>query len=225
MTKRKFIENHWLVFAIQGVIGLLFGWFVIFTGISTVSQLIPVVATTLLALGIIDLFNLLDRERHNAGWGLTLILTLIELTVALTLLFTQGQPAFWHLIIVACYTIVRGIFEILIGFHYLTDATDRFMWIVCGTCGCILGFVILNAGQFVNSTTFIKFFGTYMMVYGITNLIYGAHNKFKREDERETRRKAAEKRRKLRAKGLAGLGVIAAIKTKSKRDKRKTAKK
>ncbi len=225
MRKRKFVENHWLVFAVQGVIGLLFGWFVIFTGISTVSQLIPIVATILLALGIIDLVNLLHRERQNAGWGLTLVLALIELVVALTLLFTLGQPAFWHLIVVACYTIVRGLFEILIGFHYLTDATDRFMWIVCGICGCILGFVILNSGQFVNTTTFIKFFGTYMMIYGITNLIYGVHNKFEREEEREARRKQAEKRRKMRLKGAAGLGILAMIKGKNKHGDRKSAKK
>lgn len=197
---RKFTENHWLVFAIQGAIGLLFGWFVIFTGISDVHQLIPVVATTLLALGIIDMINLLRRERQHEGWGLTLILTIMELLTALILLFTIDKPAFWHLAIVAGYTIIRGIFEILIGFHYLTDATDRFMWILCGTCGCILGFVILNSGQYVNMTTFIKFFGTYMMIYGITNLIYGVHNKFEREEDRLARQKAYEKRKKARAK-------------------------
>ena len=205
MAKRKFVENSWRVFALQGVIGLLFGWFVIFTGISSVAQLIPVVATTLLALGIIDLINLFRRERRRDGWGLTLILTIIELATAIFLLCFINQPAFWHLVVVACYTIIRGVFEILIGFRYLTDATDRFMWILCGICGCILGFVILNSGQFINLTTFIKYFGTYMMIYGLTNLIYSTHNKFEREEEREVRRKKAEKRRKERIKKIKKL--------------------
>ena len=205
MSKRKFIENSWRVFALQGVIGLLFGWFVIFTGISDVTQLIPVVATTLLALGIIDLINLFRRERRREGWGLTLALTVIELVAAVALLATIHQPAYWHLIVVAFYTTIRGIFEILIGFKFLTDLTDRFMWVVCGICGCILGFVILNSGQFIDLTTFIKFFGTYMMIYGITNLIYGIHNKYEREEERENRRKLAEKRRKERARDIKKL--------------------
>lgn len=210
MAKRKFVENSWRVFALQGVIGLLFGWFVIFTGISSVTQLIPVVATTLLALGIIDLINVFRRERRHEGWGLTLALTMIELVAALVLLLGLQQPAYWHLLVVAAYTIIRGVFEILIGFRFLTDLTDRFMWVVCGICGAILGFVILNSGQYINLTTFIKFFGTYMMIYGLTNLIYGIHNKYEREEEREARRKKAEKRRKER---------LTAIKSKVRRKK------
>ena len=202
MAKRKFVENSWRVFALQGIIGLLFGWFVIFTGISNVQQLIPVVATTLLALGIIDLINIFRRERRREGWGLTLALTIIELIAAGILLLGLQQPAYWHLIVVAIYTIIRGVFEILIGFRFLTDMTDRFMWIVCGICGCILGFVILNSGQYIEMTTFIKFFGTYMMIYGLTNLIYGIHNKYERQEEREHRHKLAEKRRKERAEKL-----------------------
>lgn len=194
--KRKYIESHWLVFAFQGLVGLLFGWFVMFTGISDVSSLVAVVATTLLLLGIIDVFNLLHRKRLQYVWGLTLVLAIVEIVVAMLLLFTINDNYTWHLVIIALYTIFRGIFEILIGLKSLTDPTDRFMWTTCGITGTILGFVILNSGNFSNSTTFIKVFGTYMMIYGLTNIIYGIHNKNEIAEAKEHKRKLDRKRRK-----------------------------
>ena len=73
------------------------------------------------------------------------------------------------------------------------------MWIVCGICACILGFVVLNSGHFENPTTFIKFFGTYMMIYGITTLIYAVHNKNELAEQKEERRLAREKRKAEKA--------------------------
>lgn len=200
VKKKKYIESHWLVFGFQGLVGLLFGWFVMFTGIQETNSLVAVVGSTLLALGTVDAFNLLYRKRLQQNWGLTLVLMLLEVAVALVLLFTLTQNPAWHLGLIAGYTLFRGIFEILIGLKSLTDPTDRFMWIVCGICGCILGFVIFNSGHFDDPTTFIKFFGTYMMIYGITNLIYGFHNKSELEEQEEERRLAAEKRKKEREK-------------------------
>ena len=46
-----------------------------------------------------------------------------------------------------------------------------------GICGCVIGFVILNASSFVEETLFIHIFGTYLMIFGLSNLIYGIHNK------------------------------------------------
>lgn len=174
---KKYIESHWLVFALEGAIGLLLGWYLTFTGITETATLVTVVACVLLFLGLVDAFNLLYKKRVPSSWGLTIILTLLEVGVSLGLLFTRDQNAAVHLAILAGYSMLRGLLEILIGFKSLSDSTDRFMWIVCGICGCVLGFVILNSGNFASATTFVKFFGTYMMIYGVTNLIYGVHNK------------------------------------------------
>lgn len=202
-NRRKYIESHWLVFVFQGIIGLLFGWFVMFTGTSNVSTLVTIVAVTLLLLGIVDAFNLLYRKRRQHAWGLTVVVAVIEIAVSLALLLTINQNYAWHLAIIAIYTICRGVFDILIGLRSLTDPTDRFMYVVCGMCGVILGFVILNSGQFTETTTFIKFFGTYMMIYGLTNLIYGIHNKNELSEQREYKRLLAKQyrlRKKLSAK-------------------------
>ncbi|MBQ7040697.1 DUF308 domain-containing protein [Candidatus Saccharibacteria bacterium] len=196
---KKYIESHWLVFALQGIVGLLFGWFVMFTNIQEVSTLVVISGSTLLALGVIDVANLIYRKRRQQNWGLALMLMFLNLAVGLALLFTKDLNVAWALGLLAGYTIFCGVFEILQGFKSLSDPTDRFMWIVCGICACILGFVVLNSGHFENPTTFIKFFGTYMMIYGITTLIYAVHNKNELAEQKEERRLAREKRKAEKA--------------------------
>lgn len=192
-TKRKYIESHWLIYAFQGVVSLLFGWYIMFTGNQNASNLVASVGVVLLALGIIEVFNLLHRKRNNHNLALSLILAVTELIIAFALLFTLNQNPAWALTIIAVYTLGRGVLELLLAFRSLTDPTDRFMWAVCGICGCVIAFVVFNSGH-IDPTTFIKFFGTYMMIYGVTNLIYGVHNKNElAEDkaERAARRAAA----------------------------------
>lgn len=201
-NKRKYIESHWLVYAFQGLISLLFGWFVMFTGLKDLASLTGVVGTTLLCLGVIEFFNLLYRKHYGGSLIISLIMAITEVAIALVMLFTQNREMVFPLVLLAIYTIGRGVLEIFLAFTSLTDKTDKFMWAVCGICGCVIGVVILNSGSFVDTTTFVKFFGTYMMIYGITNLIYGIHNKNELHEQ-----KAQEAREKRLLARLAPKGI------------------
>ena len=72
------------------------------------------------------------------------------------------------------------------------DQTDRFIRIAVGVCGAIMGFIILNAGDFEIST-FIRFFGAYMLVVGIGSFIYGIHNFDQKQEDRVARKESAKK--------------------------------
>ena len=201
--KRKYVDSHWLIFAFEGAVALLFGWFALFTGLKDTSALVSIVGSLLLGLGIIELFNLLRRAHLNETWGFTLISALFEVGVAFALLFTSDQELVWHLALIAGYTIVRGAFEILIGLRAVDDITDKFIWVVTGICGAVMGFVILKSGDDVvskNAPTFIQFFGAYMALYGLANLIYGVHNHDQANDLHTERSEAAKKAAKTLAK-------------------------
>lgn len=194
--KRKYVDSHWLIFAFEGVVALLFGAFSLFTNLSDTSALVSIVGSLLLGLGIIELFNLLRRAHLNETWGFTFVSALIEIATAFALLFTSDQNAVWHLALIAGYTVIRGVFEILIGLKAVDDQTDKFIWVIIGVCGAIMGFVILNSGEATiedNAPAFIKFFGSCMMLYGLANLIYGVHN-HDQENELKAERSAAAKK-------------------------------
>lgn len=174
---KKYIETHWLFYALQGVASLVFGGFMLFTNIGSVSELTAIVGVALLCLGVIEVFSLLYRKHYGHSLALSMLLAISEVVIALLLLFTRDYGMAWPLTLLAIYTIGRGILEIVLAFTAMTDKTDRFMWVICGICATIIGIVILNSGNFFVQTTFIQFFGSYMMVYGITNLFYGVHNR------------------------------------------------
>jgi uncharacterized membrane protein HdeD (DUF308 family) len=194
--KRKYVDSHWLIFAFEGVVALLFGWFALFTNLSDTNSLISIIGSLLLGLGIIELFNLLRRTHLNETWGFSLIAALIEVSVAFALIFTSAQQLVLHLALVAGYTVIRGIFEVLIGLRSVDDITDKFIWVATGICGAIMGFVILNTGSIEienNAPAFIKFFGSYMALFGFSNLIYGVHNCNQVQDLKEERKEASKK--------------------------------
>ncbi|MDO4978737.1 MAG: DUF308 domain-containing protein [Candidatus Saccharibacteria bacterium] len=200
--KRKYVDSHWLIFAVQGVFMLLFGWFTMFANVESLNTLVAVIGTVLLGLGVIELFNLLRRTVLKETWGLSLALAVFEIAVAFTLLFTLDMNSVLHLAIIASYVVVRGLLEILIGLRSVDDRTDKFIWTGLGVIGCIMGFVILNSETFAESIGFIKVFGSYMMLAGFTHLIYGVHNndqaKILKEQRTASAKRSASKRSAVR---------------------------
>lgn len=191
-TKLKYIDSHWGIFALQGIVALLFGWFALFTSSSDIQTLVIVVGSVLLSLGIIELLNLLARTRTKNTWGVSLVMAILEISAGLALLFTYEQNVAWHLVVIAAYTILRGIFEIILGLRSIDDLTDKFIWILAGICACIMGVVILNTGH-LGTIPFIKYFGSYMMVFGVVNLIYSVHNNEQGKDYRSEKLAAKKK--------------------------------
>ena len=192
---RKYIDSHWLLFVLKGLVALGFGVFAIFSMKRDFSTLVMTVGIFLLSLSILEFINALYRARQKTGWAVSVVLAVIDAVVALALLFTLTQSPVWHLYIIAGYTFCRGFAEIVSGFRATVDPTDRFTWVFGGMCGAIMGIVILNSGEF-----FIRFFGVYLVILGICSLFYGIHNRAQKIEDRiarqETARLSASKRKK-----------------------------
>ena len=87
----------------------------------------------------------------------------------------------------------------MIGFRTTVDPTDRFIWVLCGICGMIFGFVIFNSGHLPN-IDFLRFFGAYMLILGISSLDYGVHNRVQKLEDREARSLAAKETKRKNPK-------------------------
>lgn len=196
--KRKYIDSHWLVFIFQGAIALFFGCLTLFTSDESSTGLMPIIGILLLALAIVEFANSLHRSRQRQGWLVSTLVALFDAGVGLALLFVMNEGMVWHLSLLAAYTAIRGIFEIVIGFRTTVDPTDRFIWVLCGVCGIVFGFVIFNSGHLAN-VDFIRFFGAYMLILGVASLIYGIHNREQRIEDREARSIAAKEARKKKS--------------------------
>ena len=96
------------------------------------------------------------------------------------------------LIAIAVYTIISGVIDIFHGFLSTVDPTDRFIRVLAGILGCVMGAVIINAGDF-DIMTFIRFFGAYMLIVGVTSMIYGVHNRAQEVEDKIARKESRQK--------------------------------
>lgn len=193
--KRKYIDSHWLVFIFQGAVALFFGCITLFTSSESPSGLIPVIGLCLLSLAVVEFANSLYRSHRREGWLVATLVALFDALFWLALLFISNYEMVWHLSLLAAYTALRGIFEIVIGFRTTVDPTDRFIWLLCGIAGVVFGFVIFNSGHLQN-IDFIRFFGAYMLILGVGSLIYGVHNREQKIEDQTARSEAARAARK-----------------------------
>ena len=205
---RKYIDKHWLLFVMRGVLAVIFGCLVLFgggdnidefSGVGHVSNLIAIASVFLLFMGIIDAIGALYSSVKKHGWINSIIDAIIDILAAIALLFFAKDNLVNALIIISIYTLISGIIDVFHGFLSTVDPTDRFIRIMAGIFGCIMGIVILNAGNF-EVTTFLRFFGAYMLVVGTTSMIYGIHNRSQKIEDHIARSEARRSTAKAKTK-------------------------
>lgn len=200
---RRFIDKHWLMFIVRGIIAVVSGCLIMFVGALGVENIIAMISVLLLLMGIIDAVGALYSSTKKHGWVNSIIDALVDVIAAVALLFFAKDNIVSSLVIISVYTVVSGIIDIFHGFLSTVDPTDRFIRILAGACGCVIGLVMLNAGN-LEMITFIRFFGAYMLIVGVTSMIYGVHNRAQAKEDlaarKEARKKVASKTKKSSAK-------------------------
>ena len=184
---RRFIDKHWLMIMVRGTLAVIFGCYALFGGMSSMGSMIAIVSVFLLFMGIVDSVGALYSSVKRHGWINSVIDALIDVIASLALLFFAKNDLTNSVIILSVYTIISGVIDIFHGFLSTVDPTDRFIRILAGVAGCVIGLVIVNAGNF-ELTTFMRFFGAYMLIVGVTSLIYGVHNRAQNDEDRVARR-------------------------------------
>lgn len=203
-TTKKFIESHWLTFAMKGAISVVAGMCLMFANGWNTEILIHIVGWTMIGLGLIELINMIHRSHKQANWGFPLFLGLLEIAIAIVLLITTipglgiEQQIPFRIATLSGYVLFASVVTIFIGFASFTNMTDRFMWIVNGMLGSVLAFVLF-AGSGLSITMHIELFGTYLLINGLTDLFFGVHShdeKLQDKADRAAKRLAAKKGKK-----------------------------
>lgn len=187
---RRYIDKHWFVFIIRGVLAGIFGFLMLFGKLNSIEGVVAMISVFLLFMGIVDATSALYNSTKKRGWFNSIIDAGIDVITAMLLLFFAKSDLVTSLIIISVYTALSGVIDLFHGFISTVDPTDRFIRILAGVCGCVMGAVILNAGSF-EVMTFIRFFGTYMLIVSVTSLIYGVHNRAQNTEDKIARREVS----------------------------------
>ena len=196
---RRHIDKHWFVFIFRGLLAAGFGFLALFSAMNNREMIISIISVFLLLMGIVDSVSALYASIRKHGWINSVIDALVDVVAALVLLFVAKNSLVVALVVIAVYTVVSGLIDVFHGFLSTVDPTDRFIRVLTGMLGCIMGIVILNAGDF-EETIFIRFFGAYMLIVGVTSMVYGVHNRAQDIEDSIARSQAAKKATKKIAK-------------------------
>lgn len=199
---RRYIDKHWFVFIVRGLLAIGFGFLTLFGAMNNKELAISMVSVFLLLMGIVDSVSALYASVKKHGWINSVVDALVDIAAALSLLFFAKNNITTALIIISVYTVVSGLIDVFHGFLSTVDPTDRFIRILVGVLGCVIGVVILNAGDF-EMMTFMRFFGAYMLLVGATSLIYGVHNRSQDVEDSVARSQALKGKKKGATKKTA----------------------
>lgn len=191
---RKYIDKHWIIFVLRGLMAGVFGFLLLFGGMVDIENIMIEISVFLLLIGIVDSVSALYNSTKKRGWVNSIIDAGIDVVAAVALLFFAKTDITTSVIILSVYTVLSGVIDVFHGFLSTVDPTDRFIRVLAGMCGCVIGIVILNSGNF-EITTFARFFGTYMLVVGITSAIYGVHNREQNIEDKIARKQAHKKKK------------------------------
>lgn len=181
-TKRRYIESHWLVFAMKGLLAAVAGIWMILSFSADVHFLTRIVGATLLGMSAIEMFNIFHRRRLQRNWSMPLAISAVELIVALALLILvdpsnpNSDNLALRIAIFAGFTVYASVISVIIGMTCYKNITDSMFWIVNGIIGAALGFAIF-ADNGVSPITHIRLFGIYLLVKGLTEFYFGIHSK------------------------------------------------
>jgi len=175
--KKRYLESHYTIFILKGLVGILIGLFLFFTSHDDFRLLSALVGLTLVIFGSSECVNIVQRRKSNSSAAVPIFIMLIEVTLGILMLSPKiGEHLIPVVTILAGYMVLRGLFEIISAIKNLSDKTARFMWLVAGTVGVILGIVVFTYPAADNFTVF-RFVGTYFIIYGLIKLIYSVYRK------------------------------------------------
>ena len=222
---RRYIDKHWLSFVFRGGVAIVFGFLMLFGALNDFNFTISLLIIYLLIMGIIDATSALYNSAKKRGWVNAVIDALVDVAAALCLLFVGMNNFANSIVILAIYTLVSGVIDIFHGFLSTVDPTDRFIRVLSGVIGAVVGFVILNAGGFADKMIFARFFGGYLLVVGVTSMIYGIHNRSqkiedivaRKEARKVVTKKAVARSSKAGKSGKAGVAGKAGAKKKARK--------
>jgi len=157
--------NHWWVLLLRGIAAVLFGFLAfVWPGLTLV-----VLVFLFGAYALVDGVTALFVGGRARAWWMVFAGVLGIIAGVLTFIF-PGITAFWLLILIASWAIVRGIFEIVAAIQLRKELTNEWMLIIGGAFSIIFG-VLLFLNPAAGALAVVWLIGAYAAAFGIMMIV------------------------------------------------------
>ena len=172
---REMVRNlaqNWWALVIRGVAGVLFGIGALVWPPAAVAALVLLFGAYALVDGIFNIVAALRAPREGRRWGWLTFSGLIGIATGLITFFFPGITALALVVLIASWSVVTGVAEIVAAIRLRKQIRHEWLWILSGLLSVAFGLllVVLPAAGAVALAVWI---GAYMLVFGALLIAFG----------------------------------------------------
>ncbi len=164
------LGRNWWVFALRGVIAILFGLLALIWPGLTLATLVLFFGAYALVDGIFSAIAGVASIGNNQRWWAMLLVGLAGIIIGLITLFNPAITAVVLITLIAVWAIITGIFEIVAAIQMRRSINNEWMLILGGILSIIFG-VLLFMSPAAGALALVTIIGIFAIVFGVTELI------------------------------------------------------
>ena len=166
------LARNWWVFALRGVIAILFGVLAFLRPGTTLEVLVLLFAFWALFDGVLALIGSVGAAEAREPWWPLVFIGLLGIAAGVVTLKWPGITALALLLVIAYWSIFRGILEIVAAVR-LRQLVQREGWLILGGIASIVFGVLLIIYPGPGLLSVIWLIGLYSVIFGIALLMLG----------------------------------------------------
>ena len=164
------ISRNWWMFALRGVVAIIFGVVAFAQPKQALQALVLVFGAYALVDGIFAIFAGIAAREYFERWWAMLLEGMAGVVIGLLTFFWPGVTALVLVYFIASWALITGIFEIVAAIQLRRVITDEWMLILGGLFSIIFS-VLLFVFPGVGALSMIWMIGIYAVVFGISEII------------------------------------------------------
>ena len=165
------VKALWWLVLIRGVLAVLFGLYALFSPAAALLALIFVYGFYAIFDGVAALV-VGFRNRGTSHWGWHVVQGVVSLVAGLIALFWPGPTIFALVIIIAVWSIVLGVTEIVEAFTARRHGSSSWVWLLVGGIVAILFGIVLIVSPTAGALTLLWLIGAFALVFGVVHVVW-----------------------------------------------------
>src|SRR3954470_13037972 len=166
------LAQNWWARVIRGVVGVLFGIAALVWPPAAVAALVLLFGAYALVDGIFNVVAAVRASREGRRWGWLVFSGVIGIATGLIAFFFPGITALALVLLVASWSVVTGVAEIVAAVRLRKQIRHEWLWILSGLLSVAFG-VLLFLLPAAGAVALAVWIGAYMLVFGALLIAFG----------------------------------------------------
>jgi uncharacterized membrane protein HdeD (DUF308 family) len=159
------LTHNWWALAIRGIAAIIFGALAFLWPGMTLLALVVLFGAYATVDGIFAIVSAVRGTGGESGWVL-LLEGILGITAGVLALFVPGITAFLLLYIIAFWSLITGIFEIVTAIRLRREIPNEWLMALSGIASILFGILLFNYPR-AGALAVVWWIGAYALIFGV----------------------------------------------------------